>query len=89
MRRRNFVTVLASAAAYPLLAGAQQKPMPVIGFLGVASPPSEASMAAFRQGLSETGYIDDKTWRSNTAGPRAIMIGCPHWPSISSAARSI
>jgi len=88
MRRRNFVTVLASAAAYPLLAGAQQKPMPVIGFLGVASPPSEASMAAFRQGLSETGYIDDKTWRSNTAGRRVTTIGWRHWRPISSAKRS-
>jgi putative tryptophan/tyrosine transport system substrate-binding protein len=37
---------------------AQQKTMPVIGFLGVASPPSEASIAAFRQGLRETGYVE-------------------------------
>ena len=53
------MTVLAGAAAYPLSAGAQQKAMPVIGFLGSTSPgPNESALAAFRQGLSETGYVE-------------------------------
>jgi putative ABC transport system substrate-binding protein len=53
------MTVLAGAAAYPLLAGAQQKAVPVVGFLSGGSPaPSAPLVAAFRQGLSETGYVE-------------------------------
>ena len=59
MRRRNLMTVLAGAAAYPLLAGAQQKAMSVIGYLSSTSPiPAGFILAAFRQGLSETGYVE-------------------------------
>jgi putative tryptophan/tyrosine transport system substrate-binding protein len=62
MRRRDFIKVVAgSAITWPLVAGAQQPRVPVIGFLNSASPGSfTRHMAAFRQGLSETGYAEDQ-----------------------------
>ena len=61
MNRRCFITLLGSAATWPLAARGQQSGMPVIGYLGFTSPESDAlRLAGLRRGLNETGYVEGR-----------------------------
>jgi putative ABC transport system substrate-binding protein len=62
VRWRKFIALFHGIAMmWPLVAGAQKPAMPVIGFIGSASPARWSPfVAAFWAGLSETGYVEDK-----------------------------
>jgi putative ABC transport system substrate-binding protein len=61
IRRREFITLLGGAAAWPLAAAAQQRPLPVIGYLsGNSDEETEWVYAPFQRGIGEQGYVEGR-----------------------------
>jgi putative tryptophan/tyrosine transport system substrate-binding protein len=58
MKRRDFITLLGGAMAWPVGASAEKSAMPVIGLLGTTSREADARLAPFRQALQQAGYVE-------------------------------
>jgi len=90
LRRRDFIILLAGAmGGWPSALRAQQKAMPVIGFLWGSPRPWIAFVAAFREGLSETGYVEGQNVAVEYRWTEDHEDRAPSLAPTSSAARSM
>ena len=82
MNRRTFITALGGAAAWPVMARAQQPTTPVIGFLHNGPPGAFARLDSFRQGLGRAGISRARMQQSSIAGLTINLTVCQNWLPI-------
>jgi putative tryptophan/tyrosine transport system substrate-binding protein len=88
MRPRDLLLLLGGEMAAASRLRAQQKTVPVIGYLNPTSPSANApNVAAFRQGLSEAGYLEGQNLAIEYRWAEGRPDRLPHWPPTSLAAR--
>src|SRR5947207_3331137 len=86
MRRRDFFAMLSGVPVLPPVAAWAQAGLPLVGYINAASKDSSAELVgAFKQGLSEAGYVEGRNVAIEYRWARAITTGCRHWPPTLSA----
>ena len=82
MKRRQFIAVLGSAAAWPVVARAQQPAVPVIGYLGAQTADDDYKnwTVPFLQGLKETGYVEGQNVAVEYRSAENQLVPLSHKP---------
>jgi putative ABC transport system substrate-binding protein len=90
MRRREFITLLGGAAAWPLAARAQPTAMPVVGYLDSRTQETTLDrLRGFHRGLKDSGFVESENTAVIYRWAEGQTTGCRSWRQTSFAAKSL